>query len=110
MIAGRSPQAAAAGARESPHAHNPMSDDFVCIYFDSDKAIRQNTYFMFLHRLQLSVTRNLAQSIPNHIFNFGALGTVPYIGTAAGIIFMSREAGAAQAGTSLQPWYDRYVG
>jgi hypothetical protein len=34
MIAGRSPQAAAAGARESPHAHNPMSDDFVSIYID----------------------------------------------------------------------------
>jgi hypothetical protein len=29
MIAGRSPQAAAAGARESPHASTPMADDFV---------------------------------------------------------------------------------
>ncbi|KAG7575272.1 hypothetical protein FFLO_00436 [Filobasidium floriforme] len=74
MIAGRSPQAAAAGARESPHASTPMADDFY------------------------SVTRNLAQSIPPHIFNFGALGTVPYIGTAVGIIFAAREAGAAQAG------------
>jgi hypothetical protein len=29
IIAGRSPQAAAAGARESPHASTPMADDFV---------------------------------------------------------------------------------
>lgn len=32
MIAGRSPQAAAAGARESPHASTPMADDFVSLH------------------------------------------------------------------------------
>jgi hypothetical protein len=61
-----------------------------------------STFFKPETRLrQYSVTRNLAQSIPPHIFNFGALGTVPYIGTAVGIIFAAREAGAAQAGTQI---------
>jgi hypothetical protein len=47
----------------------------------------------------MSVTRNLAQQIPKHIFNFGALGTVPYLGTALGTIFLAREANIAGAGT-----------
>jgi hypothetical protein len=96
IIAGRSPRAAAAGARESPHAHSPMADDFVSMF--SILGVLACAYFGFLGYPQYSVTRNLAQSIPPHIFNFGALGTVPYIGTAAGIVFLAREASVAQKG------------
>jgi hypothetical protein len=44
MIAGRSPQAAAAGARESPHASTPMADDFVSLFLHLHCKLYQNQY------------------------------------------------------------------
>lgn len=40
----------------------------------------------------MSITTGLMQSVPNHILLFGLAGTLPYLGTSVGTIFLAREA------------------
>ncbi|KAI5450597.1 hypothetical protein NCC49_002856 [Naganishia albida] len=71
LIAGRSPKAAAAGAREMPHAQGSIEADFI------------------------NTTKSFAADIPQPALYFGLAGTLPYLGTSVTTVALAREASLA---------------
>ncbi|TFK54633.1 hypothetical protein OE88DRAFT_1653042 [Heliocybe sulcata] len=49
----------------------------------------------------LGITNAVAYSVPQPYIAFGLLGGVPYIGTAATVIYLARQAGLAVAGVNV---------
>ncbi|EPQ57896.1 hypothetical protein GLOTRDRAFT_109938 [Gloeophyllum trabeum ATCC 11539] len=49
----------------------------------------------------LGITNAVAHSVPQPYIVFGLLGGVPYIGTAATVVYLARQAGLAAAGVNV---------
>jgi len=49
----------------------------------------------------LGITSSVASSVPQPYIGFGLLGGIPYIGTAATVIYLARQAGMAAAGLNV---------